>query len=86
MIKIKQILNRWLPSRRRRVVQPQQQPKERIVENNNQQHQPILYTEEQLMARLKFFIGILVYHAIGEKSPCNSNLKFVGFPKFPIGF
>jgi len=28
------------------------------VENNNQQHQPILYTEEQLMARLKFFIGI----------------------------
>ena len=28
------------------------------MENNNQQHQPILYTEEQLMARLKFFIGI----------------------------
>ena len=29
--------------------------KEQIVENNTQ---PILYTEEQLMARLKFFIGI----------------------------
>jgi len=48
MTQLKQILNRWLP----------QQSKERIVENNNQQHQPILYTEEQLMARLKFFIGI----------------------------
>jgi len=31
------------------------QPKEQPVENNNQ---PVMYTEEQLMARLKFFIGI----------------------------
>ena len=41
-----------LISRLRRFVNPQH--KERIVENNT----PILYTEEQLMARLKFFIGI----------------------------
>ena len=33
----------------------EQLPKESTVENNNT---PILYTEEQLMARLKFFIGI----------------------------
>jgi hypothetical protein len=31
------------------------QHKEQTVENNNQ---PLMYTEEQLMARLKFFIGI----------------------------
>jgi hypothetical protein len=29
--------------------------KEQTVENNNV---PVMYTEEQLMARLKFFIGI----------------------------
>ena len=28
------------------------------MSTNNEQHQPVLYTEEQLMARLKFFIGI----------------------------
>jgi hypothetical protein len=32
-----------------------QLPKERTVENNQP---PLIYTEEQLMARLKFFIGI----------------------------
>lgn len=41
--------------RLRRLVQPHH--KEQSVENNTPQT-PILYTEEQLMARLKFFIGI----------------------------
>ena len=42
-----------LTSRLRRLVQPHH--KEQSVENNTT---PILYTEEQLMARLKFFIGV----------------------------
>lgn len=42
------MLSQWLQSLQR--------PKERIVENNDQV--PVMYTEEQLMARLKFFIGI----------------------------
>jgi hypothetical protein len=40
--------------RLRQYVRPQHH-KEQIVENNNT---PIFYTEEQLMARLKFFIGV----------------------------
>jgi hypothetical protein len=49
MDKIKQLLHRL----RQRVSALLH--KEQTVENNNQ---PMLYTEEQLMARLKFFIGI----------------------------
>lgn len=49
MNRIKQLIYRL-----RRRVHPQHH-KEQIVENNNT---PIFYTEEQLMARLKFFIGV----------------------------
>jgi hypothetical protein len=42
---LRQQLHAWHP-----------QHKEQTVENNN--NIPVLYTEEQLMARLKFFIGI----------------------------
>ena len=49
MNRIKQLLHRL-----RRRVHPQHH-KEQIVENNST---PIFYTEEQLMARLKFFIGV----------------------------
>jgi hypothetical protein len=50
MTRINQILRQWLP------LHHLQRHKEQIVENNNQV--PVMYTEEQLMARLKFFIGI----------------------------
>ena len=49
MNRIKQLIHRL-----RRRVHPQHH-KEQIVENNST---PIFYTEEQLMARLKFFIGV----------------------------
>ena len=49
MNRIKQLIYRL-----RRRVHPQHH-KEQIVENNST---PIFYTEEQLMARLKFFIGV----------------------------
>ena len=45
MINLKQTIQRWFAH-----LKP---PKEQAVENNN-----FIYTEEQLMARLKFFIGI----------------------------
>jgi len=55
MDQLKHLLNhlRQLPQR---VWQRLHHHKEQTVENNNQI--PVLYTEEQLMARLKFFIGI----------------------------
>lgn len=49
MNRIKQLIHRL-----RRYARPQHH-KEQIVENNST---PIFYTEEQLMARLKFFIGV----------------------------
>jgi hypothetical protein len=49
MNRIKQLIHRL-----RQYARPQHH-KEQIVENNNT---PIFYTEEQLMARLKFFIGV----------------------------
>lgn len=42
---------------RQRLYAWHQQHKEQTVENNNN-NLPVIYTEEQLMARLKFFIGI----------------------------
>jgi hypothetical protein len=49
MNQLKQLFNRL------RNLVSQRLRKEKTVENNNT---PIMYTEEQLMARLKFFIGI----------------------------
>jgi hypothetical protein len=51
-----QYLNNLLNQLRQRLHAWHQQHKERTVENNNNEN--IMYTEEQLMARLKFFIGI----------------------------
>jgi hypothetical protein len=53
-MKLNQLLNQ-LRQPYQRVKQWLQQHKEQTVENNQQE---IIYTEEQLMARLKFFIGI----------------------------
>jgi hypothetical protein len=52
MDKIKQLFNQL----RQHLPAWHQQHKEQTVENNN--NVPAIYTEEQLMARLKFFIGI----------------------------
>jgi hypothetical protein len=58
MDKLKQTLNQLINHLRQLWQQhaQQRQHKEQTVENNNQS--PVMYTEEQLMARLKFFIGI----------------------------
>jgi len=58
MDKIKQLLNQSINHLQGLLQRVRQHlhHQEPIVENNNQV--PVLYTEEQLMARLKFFIGI----------------------------
>jgi hypothetical protein len=55
MDKIKQLLNQSIKLLQQLPQRVRQYHKESTVENNQV---PVLYTEEQLMARLKFFIGI----------------------------
>jgi hypothetical protein len=57
MDKLKHLFNRLLNQMRQRSRAWLSKRKERTVENNNEVP-VVMYTEEQLMARLKFFIGI----------------------------